>query len=159
MSPAAARSFSEKAKDTLKRKILEEGEDMGSQLPIIIARGKAGEVPRFDPLKKYGYFYEVVAGQHIIVAKKEIYEETAMEKDTCMCAVYMGVTEEEKMDLALHNATLQAIPFNVLDVKHCERRVMQEVFLRDAFGETAYHQLMELLRVVSLNVDHLCRAG
>ncbi|CAG0903709.1 unnamed protein product, partial [Darwinula stevensoni] len=63
-----------------------------------------------------GYFYEVVAGQHIIAAKKEIYEETAMEKDRCMCAVYMGVTEEEKMDLALHNATLEAIPFNVLDV-------------------------------------------
>ena len=28
----------------------------------------------------------------------------------------MGVTEEEKMALALHNATLQAVPYNALDV-------------------------------------------
>ena len=70
-----------------------------------------------------------MVGQHIIAGKKEIYEEAAVGKDTCMCAVYMGVTEEEKMDLALHNATLHAIPFNVLDV------------VRLAFASYPFHQV------------------
>lgn len=43
--------------------------------------------------------------------------------------------------------------------KHRKWCVMQEIFLRDAFGKTAYHQLMQLLRVESLDVDHLSRAG
>ncbi|CAG0896030.1 unnamed protein product [Darwinula stevensoni] len=127
MSHGAARCYSAKVKDELKKIIIEEGEDMGSQLPIVIARGMTGEFRGFDPKKRNEYIYEVVAGQHIVTAKKEINKETVVGKDTCMCAVYMGVTEKEKMDLALHNATLQAVPYNVLDVDEKKHRVLKHL--------------------------------
>ena len=51
LSRAAARSFSQEAKEVLKKKILDEGEDMGGQLPIVVASGKHSDLARFDPQK------------------------------------------------------------------------------------------------------------
>ncbi|CAG0883798.1 unnamed protein product [Darwinula stevensoni] len=113
-SCAAARSFSTEAKDVLKKQILLEGEDMGCQLPILVA-SMPGTV-RFDANYIHAYSYEAVAGQHIVQARKKLLEETPTGKDTCTCAIYVGVTEAEKRMLALHNAKLQAVPYNVLDV-------------------------------------------
>lgn len=49
------------------------------------------------------------------MARKELCE-GKNGKDTCLCAVYMGVDEMEKKILALHNAKLQGVPYDVLDV-------------------------------------------
>ncbi|CAG0897231.1 unnamed protein product [Darwinula stevensoni] len=131
-SCAAARSFSTEAKDVLKKQILWEGQDMGcltSDSRRIYARDREIRCKLLETayqemrviyehmiLQIHAYSYEVVAGQHIVQARKELLEETPTGKDTCTCAVYVGVTEAEKRMLALHNAKLQAVPYNVLDV-------------------------------------------
>lgn len=70
--------------------------------------------------QRHAYHYEVVAGQHVLMARKELHEEAENGKDSCVCAIYMGVDEVEKRILALHNAKLEGVPYDVLDVVRCQ---------------------------------------
>ncbi|CAG0895735.1 unnamed protein product, partial [Darwinula stevensoni] len=106
-------SFSQDIKAILKRK-LSSGEDMGGQVPIVIASHDFQGT--FIPANRHAYHYEVVAGQHVLIARKELHEEAEHGKDSCVCAIYMGVDEVEKRILALHNAKLEGVPYDVLDV-------------------------------------------
>jgi hypothetical protein len=54
------------------------------------------------------------------MARKELHEEAENGKDSCVCAIYMGVDEVEKRILALHNAKLEGVPYDVLDVVRCQ---------------------------------------
>ncbi|CAG0902199.1 unnamed protein product [Darwinula stevensoni] len=64
---------------------------------------------------RHAYHYEVVAGQHVLMARKDLHE-GKNGKATCICAVYMGVDAVGKRILTLHSAKLEGIPYDVLDV-------------------------------------------
>ncbi|CAG0895887.1 unnamed protein product [Darwinula stevensoni] len=104
----------QRKKNLLKEKLTAEGEDKGCQLPIVVASSPSSN--SFNVGYLHAYKYEVIAGQHIVQARKEIAQETGKGKDTCTCAIYWGLTEEGKRMLALHNAKLQGVPYDALDV-------------------------------------------
>ncbi|CAG0901666.1 unnamed protein product [Darwinula stevensoni] len=137
LSASAARSFSTEKKNLLKEKLTAEGEDKGCQLPIVVASSPSSN--SFNVGYLHAYKYEVIAGQHIVQARKEIGQETGKGKDTCTCAIYWGLTEEGKRMLALQNAKLQGVPYDALDVleKYEELRetMENESEIHAAYGE------------------------
>ncbi|CAG0885393.1 unnamed protein product [Darwinula stevensoni] len=136
-SHSAARTFSTESKNLLKEKLIAEGEDRGSQLPIVVASSPNADI--FNVSYIHAYKYEVIAGQHIVQARKEIRQEKGKGKDTCTCAIYWGLTETGKRTLALQNAKLQGVPYDALDVleKYEELRenMENETEIQAAYGD------------------------
>ena len=50
------------------------------------------------------------------MARKERYEDTKTGNGKCTSAVYIGLTAGEMRTITLHNANLEAIPYDVLGV-------------------------------------------
>ncbi|CAG0903221.1 unnamed protein product [Darwinula stevensoni] len=89
-------------------------------------------LPTSDSCRIYDRDHEIrckllETAYHIVQARKELLEETPTRKDTCTCAIYVGVTEAEKRMLPLCNAELQAVPYNVLDVDRKKRQVINNL--------------------------------
>ncbi|CAG0896454.1 unnamed protein product [Darwinula stevensoni] len=155
LSASAARSFSTEEKNLLKEKLTAEGEDKGCQLPIVVASSPSSN--SFNVGYLHAYKYEVIAGRHIVQARKEIGQETGNGKDTCTCAIYWGLTEEGKRMLALQNAKLQGIPYDALDVLE-KYEELRETMENEFEIHAAYGEILKGTRIESQKEEiSLCR--